>query len=146
MTPTPVLPFSKKPSLGRVKSCTWKSPFTLFSGGLYSGGGLMFGGKFVLVIRGAYIWGRGLIFGISRYDVIFFTKILNFQLLIFLFDFFFHFWNFGHQNFLRIDFFRPFCKLKIYSFRNQFSSPRPPSRLMKYWSWVNFLSKTRSTI
>ena len=33
------------------KSCTWNSPFTLFVGGL------IFGGKFVLVIRGDYIRG-----------------------------------------------------------------------------------------
>ena len=38
------------PVLERFKSCSWDSPFTLFLWGLYSGG-LIFEGKFVLVIR-----------------------------------------------------------------------------------------------
>ena len=44
------------PVFERFKSCIRDAPFTLFSGGLYSGG-LSFEGKFVLVIRGAYIRG-----------------------------------------------------------------------------------------
>ena len=43
----------------RFRSCTRNSPFTLSLGGLYSGG-LIFGGKFVLVNRGASIRGASI--------------------------------------------------------------------------------------
>ena len=39
----------------------------LISGGLYSGGGLIFGREFVLVGRGLIFWWGVLIFGILRY-------------------------------------------------------------------------------
>ena len=45
------------PVLERFKSCAWNSPSTLFLGGLIFGRRLIFGGKFLLVIRRAYIRG-----------------------------------------------------------------------------------------
>ena len=81
------------PVLERLKSCTWNSPFTLFLGGLIFGEGLIFGGKFVVVIRGAYILGRAFIrvwhiFGILRYFIL-----LRFNLTINS-----DFQNKGHQR------------------------------------------------